>query len=1001
MRKNKLFIIIVIIILYLCPANLMAELDLVITNIIFDNNEVSDGIIIYQDSSKKKYIPLSALFKALKIPVTVDMESKSVHGWFGTENKEVYLDAEKLVFHCNSNESKIDKKDVFIKENDIYLEQEALSRWVPLKLIFDRLQLTLTVYTDAQLPITINKEKRERRAALAKSSAGESCEPDVPVKNDKTRFSAPFIDINSNYNSSTGSKKSNGVFSYTLSGHNQFYGYDTAWSYYDKGDGNSRRLINLSFKKTETDEFPIKEIKQLEFGDVVLNQNDLIHKATRGRGVKISTLSNLNINNKADIFIEGTIIPGWDVELYHYGSLINYVANSQVDRYKFTVNNVNLGKNIFLLKFYGPQGQVREETKVVIVGQSKVKEGEFAIESSIFENNIRLISTGENPDIDSKAYFGTNIYYGVNKNITAMTGFSLVKGKSSKENEAYSILDLSNTWSNVLFKYRVVQQLNNYNTAHSIAAKTRLLNSDWAVDYKMFGSIQNQNSYIFNQYASSYLNLGYSTLFEHSIIGKLPIRFFYQRSVPQDNSKNVFNQYTWVLSKKIGQFFFNVSGDYIRGYNSEPSSLLTVQANMPFNRFNFRSIASYDVENNFNLNKTHLVLSYRTIEHFYEAGWQRNYFNNINDSSIDNYFLRFGWHSESGNFSLGYSFGAKDSQSINFNYSFSIIPVNNNLMFSPQSGNTGAILLHVFLDKNNNNVFDSGIDQPLEGVKFKNINPKKKTDSKGHLFEKGFAPGKVYSISLGSMNAIDSDLMLVSVKDTYRFTTKSGSTLIINVPVIEVSDIDGILINTKDTPIEGVDIYLYDMQDKLVMKTRSLFDGYYLFHKVPKGEYKVKFEADQLKKKGYAPILQKVVDVTNDSPVVTIKTLYDGDSSSVVYTFKELLEKKALTLSYAKELFTPVRSRVSYGRVNDRIEKSAVNKENEIRTISSNIINNVVNTSKLKNKIFMKLLYRLSRIPFIKGYLKKNFNLSPCSNCGICENACSSNNIEVKDESAY
>ena len=71
--------------------------------------------------------------------------------------------------------------------------------------------------------------------------------------------------------------------------------------------------------------------------------------------------------------LQGDIQPGWDVELYRNDVLINALTAGPDGRYVFNDIELLYGNNTFRLIFYGPQGQIREKTKQVLVDSRTVQ----------------------------------------------------------------------------------------------------------------------------------------------------------------------------------------------------------------------------------------------------------------------------------------------------------------------------------------------------------------------------------------------------------------------------------------------------------------------------------------------------------------------------------------------------------------------------------------------------------------------------------------------------
>jgi hypothetical protein len=63
---------------------------------------------------------------------------------------------------------------------------------------------------------------------------------------------------------------------------------------------------------------------------------------------------------------------------------------------------------------------------------------------------------------------------------------------------------------------------------------------------------------------------------------------------------------------------------------------------------------------------------------------------------------------------------------------------------------------------------------------------------------------------------------------------------VIELPLVGAGDIDGTLVRAGGGSIEGVDLELLDAERRVVARTRTDFDGFFLFDRVAYGRYSVR-----------------------------------------------------------------------------------------------------------------------------------------------------------------
>ena len=81
-------------------------------------------------------------------------------------------------------------------------------------------------------------------------------------------------------------------------------------------------------------------------------------------------------------------------------------------------------------------------------------------------------------------------------------------------------------------------------------------------------------------------------------------------------------------------------------------------------------------------------------------------------------------------------------------------------------------------------------------------------------------------------------------------TPRPGVAVAIDLPLVSAGEVDGTLVRAGGGGFEGVDLELVDVEGRVAARTRSDFDGFFLFEGVPYGRYSVrvaKLSADAAK----------------------------------------------------------------------------------------------------------------------------------------------------------
>ena len=184
----------------------------------------------------------------------------------------------------------------------------------------------------------------------------------------------------------------------------------------------------------------------------------------------------------------------------------------------------------------------------------------------------------------------------------------------------------------------------------------------------------------------------------------------------------------------------------------------------------------------------------------------------------------------------------------------------------------GTALVRVYRDLNANGRHD--VSEPWEkdvGVTAGRIPVDLPTDARGEAVVDGLEPFQpvLIGIDAGSLP----DPMVQPSLPGMVVTPRPGVIAVVELPLVGAGDIDGTLVRAGGTSIEGVDLELLDAERRLVARTRSDFDGFFLFERVAYGRYSVRIaqlSADAVK---LSPVLAAVAEVGPKLPSVHLGAL--------------------------------------------------------------------------------------------------------------------------------
>jgi hypothetical protein len=185
--------------------------------------------------------------------------------------------------------------------------------------------------------------------------------------------------------------------------------------------------------------------------------------------------------------------------------------------------------------------------------------------------------------------------------------------------------------------------------------------------------------------------------------------------------------------------------------------------------------------------------------------------------------------------------------------------------------NLGGVSARVFLDKNLNGVFDEG-DELIQGAAF--------TVNGGTRPIRTDARGIAYLPRLPVDQNVDIGLDPTSLEDPQwsaqtqgvRIVPRPGKITQVDFPVIMTAEIDGTVyfLNRQHSArgLGDIELELVDANGKVVSRTKSASDGYYVVASVPPGNYVLRVPRGQLKALGLIDTGMRVVTISPDGAFV-------------------------------------------------------------------------------------------------------------------------------------
>ncbi len=366
---------------------------------------IPDGEILFLDLELKRLLLATGLLgvkagrtvllslaefsEAVGFAIEVDEETGIARGWFRTPQARFMLDFEARQATIRGRTTSWPVGQVLMTADGLLVHASLLEAWFGIEINVDLLRQRARLSSAARLPIEdhLNRVRRFERL----SDATGSTTPLPRVEAPPVIAAPPNLDIQavSGFRSTSNTQ---GPFARgsLQGGGDLLYASSTFFAAGNDEDGLTNARLRL-----ERDDLralmPGQPLTAASIGDVRTARLPLLGGNVEERGIVITNLSGDQGVSVGVTDIIGDVTVGWDVELYRNAVLIGFESENTDGRYEFREVQLFPGQNVFRLVFYGPQGQVEEETRIIPLSSGAGAGGIPAFSASLTQQGRTLI----------------------------------------------------------------------------------------------------------------------------------------------------------------------------------------------------------------------------------------------------------------------------------------------------------------------------------------------------------------------------------------------------------------------------------------------------------------------------------------------------------------------------------------------------------------------------------------------------------------------------------
>ncbi len=840
------------------------------------------------------FIPLSEMSIALEFPINTNTISGIAEGWFLSGERKFNLNVEDGTIFSDQKTFQFTKEQVFVQDEEIYIDLSLFNKLFPLKITPDYYQMQLVVKPFEKLPRQLREQRESGRNIL------QSGMPPLkyPISDlDYALIAPPRLDakVSAGYSNPSDSKEyTNGQFSGNYRGDLLFFSASTYFSgsYSSQSDPKFEATsFTMEAEKLFHDN---KVVKKLNLGDITPVFLKNVPSGSRERGVYLTNADLIRRNNYDVKTFTGTAIPGWEVELYRNGRLINFTTVGEDGRYAFDDVPLLYGRNDFKMIIYGTEGQVEEREESVRVDSQNRRPGEFIYETSISQINEDVWNPKDSIETEDtgKLRFRAQVSTGVSENISASVGVGSdsLNGKRKNSATAGILAGIGNSLAQV-------DTAVNSNNGGVASLQWRGMVGKYSVQAshkQQYGEIQQDDS----TRQSTSTSISSNTPLTKDI--PLSYGISAQRYVLEPASGDKNTNYNMGTSLGLSKGNFNISNNLGATYEEYTTSGDDIKfsgkitARHRIEKVSLRGSAAYRIDadtpmKNVTLNVSRPLTKSTSGELGIEA--------NMENEDYRKYHGQVSWSADE--FNLFTRMEVQDSGAFSTSIGLSTA-----MDFSPREWwkpevhkgsnvQTGGLSCRVFLD----NDFDgkySDADSPVEGVILQTtqLGRTVKTDKNGIAeFDR-----------LPPMYASDVEIKESSLKDPRYVTSRQGIAIIprkgriytMDFPLLVSGEIEGTAFSAlSGTPNQksGIPLELVSENGDLAASGYSDYDGYYFFSGVLPGHYSVRVAENYLQTKKISFISDGEIIVGKGGKVKNGHIIMVGNKDYLEKKGRKLLEK--------------------------------------------------------------------------------------------------------------
>ena len=765
------------------------------------------------------YLPLIEVLSLLDIAVQANFDADVFSGDMQGEHGKFEINLPKRRTRHGDAEFAIDSTDLVLTARELYVRVDLFQTWLGLDMRFSFSTLSIYLPLSKDFPAYQQLIRKMAHASLRKKTTQLSHVKVLPRRRQYARGAVADWMLSA---SPVGGSR---IHYFSMNAGGMLMGGDVTLS----AAGNTSIGLQTDQLRGRwhyvIDDNPF--VSQVEVGDI--NSDNYFSRGVQG--AKVTNRPQVQRKFFQTVRVNDFVGEGWEVELYVNNKLTDFVYTDQSGEYDFLVD-VYYGATRIMLKFYGPNGEIRTEEQYVKVPYNLIPKND--IEYSFSMGRTRNAAT-DATFAQGSAYYGifSGLTAGVNAELPIAsadtTEFSMaavvdyqvlsnliVSGAFSPNKEMRysfnfsepSIISISGSYTK-FFENAVTNRFNqNYSAVFALSSPLRIGTRYLGLRYYL-----SYDKYIDRNTLS--MNYGFNTslsLLHLNYIGK------------------------YKISEQMNQEISNLSSQIIASFRHVP--VVTPQVRVDYDHSE-KTLLKYGV--------SLIKRIFRTGQ--LSMGYEHNVLSNANTFSLTlNIFNDIAsFNSRLMHSSNQFAYSQVQRGSVQWDQE------TGSVRFDRRSGvGFGTAVLRPFLDENYNEVYDEG-EELVPGLRAKisGVGGRPSGKEKRMYYDR-LRPYDNYVVEIDPAS-LDNPL-LKPVHEHFEVQFEPNVVTAINVPLVIGGEVSGVV--TRETSagsvgVGGLRVSFLHMSRESVTQVTTFNSGDYYYLGLLPGTYRAFIDPEQLDRYGY------------------------------------------------------------------------------------------------------------------------------------------------------